>query len=425
MFTRFRVSSPDEYLVRTGLGIKNLQLSKSCFVWPFQKVTRVNLNPRTYEFSLHNMSKEKVEFNLPVVFTIGPTSPTTDPEGFMEYAQKLNSLKPSEIEAIVKGVIEGETRGFTARMTVEELFNSKETFKAEVQTKIQEDLKTLGLTILNANIKEMSDYDTKNQYFAYRKQRAVETANYESQVEVARERKRGDIGMKEQEKETRINVAALEADATLSENERFAELAFSNATLDEARAEARRRSEIANIEATMAALLRQTEIQKDVEIRRQGQNLEQLRADQLSGTRVEAEQLRAQAEGKSDYMRKIADAELYEVEQRAKGIEKTLVAQSIGLGAIIDACQGDQATARFYLALKDELYEKLAVHQAAAVQGLNPNISVWNTGGDSGKEATPILKLVQSFAPMLDGLHKHTDFKIPSQFLKQTEQPKE
>jgi uncharacterized membrane protein YqiK len=34
---RYKVSPPEKYLVRTGLGIKNLAISKTGVVWPFQR----------------------------------------------------------------------------------------------------------------------------------------------------------------------------------------------------------------------------------------------------------------------------------------------------------------------------------------------------------------------------------------------------
>ena len=180
------------------------------------------MHPATYQFNLHNMSREKVEFNLPVVFTISPAHPLEDLEGFKRYSQMMHDLPPEDIENIVRGVVEGETRGLTANLTVEEMFNSKEKFKSEVVNKIQTDLQKLGLRVLNANIKEMSDYDEHNKYFTYRKQRAIESANYDAQVEVAEARKMGEIGLKQREKDTRVTVPQLDTQATVAENEREA-----------------------------------------------------------------------------------------------------------------------------------------------------------------------------------------------------------
>lgn len=67
----------------------------------------------------------------------------------------------------VKGIIEGETRGLTARLTVEEMFNGKEVFREQVIEKLEPDLGALGLRIYNANIQEMRDYDANNKYVAF------------------------------------------------------------------------------------------------------------------------------------------------------------------------------------------------------------------------------------------------------------------
>jgi flotillin len=157
------------------------------------------------------------------------------------------------------------------------------------------------------------------------------------------------------------------------------------------------------------------ELQSHLEVQRQRQLLEQFRADELASTKVAAEQLVAKAEGESSSIRLLADAKLYEEQKKAEGVQAMLLAHSSGISSIIDACNGDTSTARFYLGLKEGLYEKLAREQAAAVKGLNPKISVWNTGSNANESdpIAPILKTVQSLAPMLDGLHQHTDFKAP------------
>ena len=37
--TRYRISKPEEYLVRTGLGIEDMIVARKGFVWPFQQCT--------------------------------------------------------------------------------------------------------------------------------------------------------------------------------------------------------------------------------------------------------------------------------------------------------------------------------------------------------------------------------------------------
>lgn len=148
------------------------------------------------------MSKEKVEFCLPVSFTLGPFDPLENPTGFQCYARRLHEINEVDQHTTILGIVEGETRGLTSTLTIEEIFNAKDKFKDDVVTKIQSHLEQLGLKVYNANIREMGDFDEKNMYFAYRKQRAIQRANYEAQVEVSEAKKLGEIGVKERDRDT-------------------------------------------------------------------------------------------------------------------------------------------------------------------------------------------------------------------------------
>ena len=154
--SRYRVCQPNQYLVKTGLGIKNMSVSRKAIQWPFQKAQFVDMNPKSYHLSLHNMSKEKVPFNLPVVFTVAPYDPIAYPAFFENFATKMTNISPHEMEYTIKSVIHGETRILSADMTIEEMFSDKEKFKAVVGDKIQLDLDQFGIKICNANIENNS-----------------------------------------------------------------------------------------------------------------------------------------------------------------------------------------------------------------------------------------------------------------------------
>ncbi|EFC37272.1 predicted protein [Naegleria gruberi] len=405
--SRYKICQPNQYLVRTGIGITNMSVSKKAVVWPLQKHVYVNMNPKTYTFNLHNMSKEKVEFNLPVTFTIGPIDPNTDKgmEGFIKYCQKITEATPKEIETLIAGIIEGETRGLTAKLTVEEMFNSKERFKEEVVASIEKDLNLLGLTIFNANIKEMSDYDERNKYFEYRKQIAIEKANYQSQADVSEAKKEGDVTMELNRRDTRIRMAQLEQEARLSENENAKSVSISNAELEIIKAENLRKSEIAKIESHMAAKERQAELQRSVNTKLKEQQLEFMRSESLSKAIVDAEA-----------QERMADAHFYSERKKAEAIELTLQAQANGLKMIYESCGRNPVLTQFYLGLNSGLYPELAKQSAEAVKGLNPKINIWNTGSDADKNSDSmqsIIKMVQSFAPMLEGIQLQGGVKIP------------
>ncbi|KAL9656692.1 hypothetical protein ABK040_002960 [Willaertia magna] len=403
--TRYKVCTPNEYLVRTGLFINEMAISKKGILWPGQKATFVSMNPRTFNFNLHNMSKEKVEFNLPVTFTIGPIDFEKDMEGFKRYCKTVTQMQPKDIENLVSGMVEGETRGLTAQLTVEEMFNSKETFRTQVVGSIERDLNIIGMTVYNANIKEMSDYDENNKYFEYRKKRAIEKANYESQADVAEARREGEIAVELNRKETRIRVAQYEQEAKLSENKREEEIAKSTAALEIVRAENQKKIEIARIEAELAAKEREAELQKSVNIRIKDQQIEFMRSNVLASALVEAEAIERRA-----------DADYYTEKKKAEAIQLMYESQAKGLASIHKACGFDPVLTQFYLALNANLYPELAKQSAEAIKGLNPKIQIWNTGNDTTKNndtMTPFIKMFQSISPLLEGVQNQGNLKMP------------
>jgi len=154
---------------------------------------------------------------------------------------------------------------------------------------------------------------------------------------------------------------------------------------------------------------------QEVERQRAQRQLEKLRADALMQSKVAAEQKVVEAEGTAQSIRLVAEANLYRQEQEAKGVQALLEAHSAGLESVLVSSQNDPDLAKFYLGLKERLYQDLAAEQAKAFRDLKPQISVWNTGAGSPSD-NPLDVLTrgfQSLAPVMDGLQKHTGLNVP------------
>lgn len=200
----YKVAAPDEYLAITGMGIKTVKICKAAWLWPMQRCMRFSVQPHDYAMNLQAMTKEKLQFLLPVVFTVGPNlnhrganaklpggepgllagddlgsstahgddnthTPNINAHDFrredrgdalMKYAilladsgGKQQNHSPQFLENIVKGIIEGETRVLVSSMTMEEIFTEREVFKRRIFRNIQGELDQFGLKIYNANVK--------------------------------------------------------------------------------------------------------------------------------------------------------------------------------------------------------------------------------------------------------------------------------
>jgi len=421
VLANYKTCKPNQFIIKTGLGIKNTYCAKKTLRLPLQEISYVDLNPYTYEFNLHSMSKEKIEFNLPVVFTVGVTDPDKNMELFEKYSKTMVGVDKKERERLIKGIIEGECRGLTATLTVEEMFNSKDRFRDDVVNNIQKDLNEIGLHVYNANIKEMSDYDENNKYFEYRKKRAIEKANYEAQIDVSTSQREGEIGIETNRRTTRITIAKLEQEAKIQENEREQEIAKSNAQLAEVRAEANRVSEVAKIEAEMAAENRKIELQKEIELRKKEQLVEKLRSEELTKAIVDSEAKERKADADYYAKTKESDSYMYDAQIKSQAMALKYNAESEGMNKILESCKNDHLLAQFYISLNNDLYKQLAHMNAKAIKNMKPKMHIWNTGSNSDENNNgmkPIINMVQSMAPLIKGLESQGNMKIPDWFMK-------
>lgn len=403
--TGYYVCDSWQYLIKTGLLTKSIKATKSTIKLPGQLISFVDMHPLTYQFNIHNMSKEKVEFKLPMTFTVCPIDPMTDLIGFQNYTLKSHNVPSELLRETIAGIVEGETRTFTAGMTIEEMFSDKEAFREKVIKKIEIDMHKIGLTIINANIREMSDFDEHNKYFEYRRQRAIQTANYQAQVDVANAKKEGELGVQERDRDIRIQSAKYQQEYTIQENDRKKEIAVSNAELREIEADSNKRAEIARIKAELSNEMQKYELLKQVEDKRREQEESKFRADLFTKAQIDAE-----------IIERLANAKYYEKEKEADGLKKIYDAQAEGLSKIVNSANNIEL-ATFYLGLQHDVYSKLAHEAAVAVNGLQPKINIWNTGDDS--KTNHFTNIIKSFAPMLDQV-KDTFFVDNNNIIKKT-----
>ena len=158
---RYKVSNPNQYLVRTGLGITDIKISKQGFQFPFQRCKFISMGPRDYIFDLYAMSNEKISFVLSGAFVIAPKN---NKEALIKY---LLYIEDSDLETqrlVILDILEGELRSLATTLTMGEISANHETFKEKVMANIQAGLDTVGLHIIYANIKELRD-GPNSQYF--------------------------------------------------------------------------------------------------------------------------------------------------------------------------------------------------------------------------------------------------------------------
>ena len=132
-----------------------------------------------------------------------------------------------------------------------------------------------------------------------------------------------------------------------------------------------------------------------------------------------------------DYNRaKLAEADFFAKQQEAAGIIELanaefvrkqkeaagLVEMAKGYGALADVLGGPQGLMQ-YLMIQNGTYQSLAHENALAINGLQPKITVWNTGNGgegSGDTTAPIRNLMQSLPPLFSTIHDQTGIAPPN-----------
>ena len=231
LFTRYKTSRSNEWLVKTGLLVENMQIGKKFFQLPFQNIQKIEVTPSNYSLHINSMSKEKMEFQFPIVFTLGPK---VDNESLTKYATFMLNLEDKE--SIIRGIIEGEARSTAAGLSIEDIFTARNDFKNSIIDHVQPQLDQYGIAIYNANIEELKDSETSN-YFKSLALRIKAEAENKAKVQVAEQNKIGQIGSKEREAETRQRVASVEAETIIIENQKKQEMLKSEAELEKIKAE--------------------------------------------------------------------------------------------------------------------------------------------------------------------------------------------
>lgn len=133
----YRIGGPSEYLVITGVGIKDMKIVKKGWIFPGQSCTIIDISPVNYTFTVEAMTREKLQFGVPAVFTIGPR--WQDMESLLKYAKIIasNDKSSNHVKNLVLGVIEGETRVVAASLSTNQLFKGTQEFKQAVFEKVQ------------------------------------------------------------------------------------------------------------------------------------------------------------------------------------------------------------------------------------------------------------------------------------------------
>lgn len=412
------------------------------------------------------MTKEKLQLLVPVCMTIGPdvnkrgaNSPSEDDEetslredrgdALMKYAMLLadsdsskQSVQRAHVDNIVRAIIEGETRVLVSGMTMEEIFGQREVFKGRVFKSVQAELQQFGLRIYNSNIKELKDAEGST-YFASLSRKAHEGATNQARIDVAEAQLRGNVGEAQRKGEQEREIAKINAETAVQKTERDIERAKAEAHLDTQRTAYTRDVDIARVSAKRTLEAKDEELKKEVETKRALAEIERLRAKDVVKATIEREskqqaadaaayEVEAEARAQQQASQRQTDAEAYKTradadafnyaaQQRADAelVQKLKEAEAVSAmaeayGKLSQAFGGPSGLIQ-YMMIEKGTYVELAKANADAIRGMNPKISVWNTGSQGqGSDSTDAMRNVyQMLPPLMTTINEQTGITLP------------
>lgn len=272
-----------------------------------------------------------------------------------------------------------------------------------------------GLKIYNANVKELRDAPESN-YFESLARKAHEGATNQARIDVADAQLKGNVGEAKRKGEQEREIAKINAETAVQKTERDSERAEAEASLMTRKTVYGRNVDIAKIEAQRATESKDEELKRDVEVKRAAAEMERLRANDVvkatiareakqqaadakayevqvdSRASADASAYKIQAEAKAGFeaARQTADSHNYAAIQDADAKLQTQLKEAEGMSALAGAygkmaeAFGGPAGLLQYMMIKEGTYVQLANANATAIRGLQPKISVWNTGAQAG-----------------------------------------
>ena len=416
--SRYRRCPSDRILViygKTGGGSARCLAGGAAFVWPvIQDYDYLDLSPISIDVDLQNaLSKQNIRVNVPSRFTVAISN---EPGVMCNAAERLLGKSTQEIRDIAKDIIFGQLRLVVAMMDIEEINADRDKFLANVSTNVGNELRKIGLTLINVNITDIED---ESGYIEALGKEAAAHAINEAKKSVAEKNRDGAIGEAMALKDQRIKTAEANSIAVDGENKAKITIALSDAARKEKEAEAEKIAVSAEKVQQAKALQEAYLAEKEAELARAEREKASKEADIIVQSEIAKRKVEIEAEAEAEKRRREAkgeaDAIILRKQAQAKGLYEVLQKQAQGFEQIIKAANGETRDAVLML-IADKLPELVST-QVEAIKNIKfDKVVVWENGGNSenGGNAAGFLANMYKAVPPMTELFNMAGLELPS-----------
>lgn len=199
----YRKVGPNEALIVYGFGGTKVVKGSGKVIWPMiQQSRELSLELMSFDVAPQQdlYTNQGVAVNVEAVAQIKVKS---DPVSILTASEQFLSMEYSEMQNLIRLVMEGHLRGIVGQLTVEAIVKEPEMVADRMRANIAEDMAKMGLEVISFTIREVKD---SNEYILNM-----------GKPDVAIVRRTADIAMAEAERDTAIRRAQASREARIAE----------------------------------------------------------------------------------------------------------------------------------------------------------------------------------------------------------------
>lgn len=199
----YRKVGPNEALIVYGFGGTKVVKGSGKVIWPMiQQSRELSLELMSFDVAPTQdlYTSQGVAVNVEAVAQIKVKS---DPVSILTASEQFLSMEYTEMQSLIRLVMEGHLRGITGQLTVESIVKEPEMVADRMRANVAEDMAKMGLEVVSFTIREVKD---SNDYILNM-----------GKPDVANVRRTADIAMAEAERDTAIRRAQAMREARIAE----------------------------------------------------------------------------------------------------------------------------------------------------------------------------------------------------------------
>ncbi len=352
-------------------------------------------------------------------------------ESIKKAAEIFLNRKHDDIRKIAKEVLEGNLREIVGQMKLKELVQNRDKFAEKVQSSAADDMKRMGLEIVNITIQNFRDENNVIQDLGVdnisqiRKDASIAKANSEKEVKIASSeadelaneaRIKAELKIEEQNTELALKKAALKQQADIAKATADASYSIQEAEQSKLINVAKQDAQIANTVKQVELAARQAEVQEkalEARIKKQA-DAERYAAEQAANAELykrtkEAEATLAEQKLAAEALKASAEAERFSAEQKAAGIAAVGAAEAEAIAKKADAMKKMENAAILQLVLDSKVLPEI-VGAAAAPLAQTDHITMY--GSDNSTKL--VSDVMTSTSKILEGVKGSTGLDLAS-----------